>query len=104
MLWIDAINSKLNNAASLFRISSVQRNDWSFQLGFHKTWDLHAYIHLPGDEIWLSYLAFPFELVYFRLNTNSSDRTKSLDVSIREKEIFTLDKVGSPCKSYLQQV
>ena len=82
----------------------MQRNDWTFRLGFHKTWDMHVYILTPGDEIWLSYLAFPFDLVYFRLNINNNDGFKIADVSIKEKEIFTLDKESSPCKSYMEQV
>ena len=84
------------------RIQGVCRNEWTFRLSFHKTWDFHVYIHSPGDEMWLSFLAFPFQLVYFRLNTNNSDGMKITDVSISEKEIVTLAKEGSPCKSYME--
>ena len=78
-------------------------NDWTFRLSFHRTWDLHVYIHSPGDEIWLSFLAFPFQLVYFRLNSNNSDGIKTTDVTISENEIVTLDKEGSTCKSYMEK-
>ena len=88
---------------NFFRIQEVYANDWTFRLSFHRTWDLHVYIHTPGDEIWLSFLAFPFQLVYFRLNANNSDGIKTTDVTISEKEIVTLDKEGSPCKSYVEK-
>jgi hypothetical protein len=86
-----------------FRIQGVQKNDWTFQLGFQKTMDFHVYIHAPGDEIWLSFLTFPFQPLYFRLNSNNSDGIQIMDLSIGEIEIITLNKAGSPCTSCLKK-
>ena len=102
VLWVQ--HNETCSTYNLFRIQEVYANDWTFRLSFHKTWDFHVYIHSPGDEIWLSFLAFPFQLVYFRLNTNNSDGMKVTDVSISEKEIVTLAKEGLPCKSYVEMV
>ena len=81
----------------------MPRNDWTFAIGFQKTFDFHVYIHAPGDEVWLSFLTFPFQLVYLRLNSNNTDGINTVDLSISEKEIITLNKEGSQCKSYMEQ-
>ena len=88
---------------NFFRINTVKRNEWTFRLGFQKPSDLHIYLHLRGDEIWLPFLTFPFSPVYFQLTSNINDGIKWNFLSISEREIVSMDKPGLPCKSYVEQ-
>jgi hypothetical protein len=63
-----------------------------------------VYIHQPGDEIWLSFTAFPYDVAYFRLDVNNSDGMSASDLAIAEKEIVIRDKKTAPCKYYNDQV
>ncbi len=74
--------------------------DFSFVLGFNTTWNHHVFIHPPGDEIWLSFTAFPFDTSYLRLDVNNRDGVSSSDLAITEKEIVLRDKESAPCKYY----
>jgi hypothetical protein len=58
----------------------------------------------PGDEIWLSFVAFPHDMSYFLLNTNNTNGISSTDVALYEKEIILRDKESAPCKFYSDQV
>jgi hypothetical protein len=89
---------------SSFREEPAQIIDWSFVLGLKTTWDLHVYIHPPGDEIWLSFVSFPNDMSYFLLNVNNTNGIASTDLAIVEKEIVLQDKPSSPCKFYNGQV
>ena len=73
-------------------------------LGFSTKWNHHVFIHPPGDEIWLSFTAFPFDSSYFRLEVNNRDEMSSTDLAITEKEIVFRHKESSPCKYYNDQV
>ena len=75
---------------------------WGFLVGFQTNWDLNIFVHTPGDEIWLTYTAFPLEIVNFILNVNNSNGRRASDMTISENEIVLLDKEKSPCKSYLE--
>ncbi len=75
-----------------------------FALGLQTTWDLHVYIHLPGDEIWTSFGSFPQEIAYFRLDVNNTDGMKSTDLALTENEVILLNKESAPCRSKLEQV
>jgi hypothetical protein len=59
-----------------------------------------VFIHTPGDEIWLSFLGFPQDIAYFKLDANNTDGITSTDLSISEKMIVLRDKENAPCKSY----
>ena len=87
-----------------FRLKEVAKSDWSFSFGVQTDWDLHVYIHEPGDEIWLVYLGFPVDVAYFRLDVNNSDGMMSTDITVKTNEIVRLDKPTVPCKSYMQKV
>ncbi len=45
-----------------------------------------------GDEIWLSFLAFPQDMAYFKLDVNNSDGLKTTDINVSENEIISMDK------------
>ncbi len=62
------------------------------------------FIHPPGDEIWLSFAAFPFDTSYLRLDVNNRDGMSSSDLAITEKEIVLRHKESAPCKNYNDQV
>ena len=78
--------------------------NWLSQISYQTKWDLHIFIHLPGDEMWMSYIAFPFGLTYLRLDVNNSDGMASTDLTIAETDIVLLDTPSIPCKSYIEQV
>jgi hypothetical protein len=75
-----------------------------FILGLQPTWDLHVYIHPPGDELWMGQGSFPHDVAYFRLDVNNNDGMKSTDLTLTEKEIILLDKKGVPCESNNDEV
>jgi len=57
-----------------------------------------------GDEIWLSFVAFPHDMSYFLLNTNNANGVSSTDVALYEKEIILRNKESAPCEFYSDQV
>jgi hypothetical protein len=68
------------------------------------TWDLQMFVHMPGDEMWLSYFNFPLEITYFQLDVSNTNGMRSSDIILRENEIIAWDKPKAPCKSYLKKV
>jgi len=78
--------------------------DFSCVLGLIPAWDLHVFIHPPGDEMWLSFVAFPHDMSYFLLNMNNANGISATDLSLLEKEIILRDKESAPCKFYSEQV
>ena len=62
------------------------------------------FIHPPGDEMWLSFVAFPHDMSYFLLSVNNSNGISSTDVALLEKEIVLRNKDSAPCKFYNEQV
>ena len=68
------------------------------------TWDLQIFVHMPGDEMWLSYFNFPLEITYFQLDVNNTNGMRSSDIILKENEIIAWDKPKAPCKSYLEEV
>ena len=102
--WNRNENKKCSITNIFLRLEPSQKFDFSFVLGLKTTWDLHVYIHPPGDEIWLSFAAFPHDVSYFRLDLNNSDGMLASDVAITEKEIVIRNKDSAPCKYYNDQV
>ena len=52
----------------------------------------------------MSFLGFPQDIAYFRLDVNNTDGMTSTDLSVSEKEIVLRDKENAPCKSYDDQL
>jgi hypothetical protein len=85
-------------------LEPTKKLDWNFTLGLKTNFDVHVFIHPPGDEIWLSFLAFPEDMAYFKLDVNNSDGISTTDIIVSENEIISLDKTNAPCKSYTDKV
>lgn len=81
-------------------LKSVVANEWGFALGLKTNWDLHVFVHDPGDEIWLTYMNFVFDMIYFKLDAHNSDGVRSTDVSLKVNENHFRSSQRAPCKSY----
>jgi hypothetical protein len=86
------------------RLEKMGTLNWMQQISFQKSWDLHIFINSPGDEMWMSYIAYPLGLTYLRLDVNNTDGMTSSDLTIGENNVFLLDSSSVPCKSYVDEV
>jgi hypothetical protein len=89
-----------------FKMFPSRKNEYNstFYISFKLTWDLHIFIHMPGDEIWLSYFNFPLEVSYFQLDVNNTNGLRWSDIIITENEVIGWDKPKAPCNSYMLEV
>jgi hypothetical protein len=75
-----------------------------YPIGFQLSWDLNIFVHLPGEQIWLSYINFPLGVSFFQLDVNNTTGMRATDLSIKENEIFVLSKPEAPCLTYILEV
>lgn len=83
-----------------FSLKSVVANEWAFALGLKTNWDLHVFIHDPGDEIWLAYMNFVFDMMHFKLDAHNSDGMRATDITLKVNENHFRSSLRAPCKSY----
>ena len=75
-----------------------------YPISFTLSWDLHVFIHMPGDEIWLSYISFPVGMSYLQLDVNNTNGMRASDIAITENEMYAYEKLKAPCVSYMLKV
>ena len=83
-----------------FSLRSVIAAEWPFSLGFKTDWDLHVYVHNPGDELWFVYIGFNVDIAYFKLDVNNMEGLRTSDITVKSVENHFRNKPTAPCKSY----
>jgi len=62
--------------------------------------DLVIYIHNCGDEFWLNWIEFPFDISTFQLNVKSNEDAIRTSILFSETHTEYMDKVIAPCADY----
>jgi hypothetical protein len=82
---------------SIDRIEKVIQNDYSMVLSFKNNLDVVAWVHEPGDELFLIYGMFSYPVTQIEIDVNNDRGMRAVDFQIVKEYERKLAKVDFKC-------